>query len=162
MPDETIKRNIGNPINLSELIEAFDMQSTHISFYVNQKSGKIIFLTEDEITTVENEDEESDESNYTKEILDSEDFIEIPSQYELNKYEIMTDFIISLEDNKAKEFLVKTIKGKGAFRRFHATIQAHKIENQWYQFLKSRLRELAIEWCNFNGLVYTEVNPAND
>lgn len=101
------------PINLIELIEAFDLQSDFLSFYVNLRSGEIVSVTEEEIAAVE------------------------------------------YEDINIQKVLDRAIKGKGAFGRFHTAIQAYKIENQWYEYQHDRLKEMAIDWCNLNRLVFS-------
>ena len=45
MKNEEVK-NCENPVDLVQLIDAFDMQSDHLSFYVNRTSGKILSRTE--------------------------------------------------------------------------------------------------------------------
>lgn len=142
------------PINLTELIEAFDLQSDFLSFYVNLKSGEIVSVTEEEMAAIEYDDDGEPELNKAKEILDSDDYISIPSRWELNKYEIMADFVFSLEDISIQKILARAIKGKGAFGRFHTAIQAYKIENQWHEYQHDRLEEMAIDWCNLNRLVF--------
>lgn len=147
MRNEVVK-NCENPVNLVELIDALDMQSDHLSFYVNRTSGELLSLTEIE------EMEQDYESKLDASILNSDEYVSLPSRWELNKYEIMEDFVFSLEDSKMQEVLARSIRGKGAFGRFHTAIQAYKIQDQWYEYQKDRLREIAVEWCQQNRLAY--------
>jgi hypothetical protein len=147
MKNEEIK-NCESPVDLAQLINAFDMQSDHLSFYVNRVSGELLSLTEIE------EMEQDDESELNTSVLDSDGYVPLPSRWELNKYEIMEDFVFSLEDPKMQEILARAIRGKGAFGRFHTAVQAYKIQNQWYEYQKDRLREIAVEWCHQNRLAY--------
>jgi hypothetical protein len=145
-----IVKNGENPVNLVELIDALDMQSDHLSFYVNRTSGELFSMTEIE----EIEMEQDGESNFNASILDSDEYVPLPSRWELNKYEIIEEFVFSLEDPKMQEVLARNIKGKGAFGRFYAAIQAYEIQDQWYEYQKDRLREIAVEWCHKNRLTY--------
>lgn len=83
--------------------------------------------------------EEDDESKLDASILDSDEYVSLPSRWELNKYEIMEEFVFSLEDPKMQEVLAHAIRGKGAFGRFHTAIQAYKIQDPWYEYQKDRL-----------------------
>jgi hypothetical protein len=47
-----------------------------------------------------------------------------------------------------------SLRGKGAFGRFHTAIQAYEIQDQWYEYQKDRLREIAVEWCHQNRLTH--------
>lgn len=122
MRNEEIK-NCKNPVDLLQLIDALDMQSDHLSFYVNRTSGELFSMTEIE----EIEMEQDDESKLDASILDSDEYVPLPSRWELNKYEIMEEFVFSLEDPKMQEVLARAIRGKGAFGRFHTAIQAYEI-----------------------------------
>ncbi len=147
MKNDGVKKG-ENPVDLIQLVDAFDMQSDCISFYVNRTSGEILSLTEIE------EMEQDDESELDASVLDSDEYVPLPSRWELNKYEIMEEFVFSLEDSKMQEVLARAIRGKGAFGRFHTAIQAYKIQDQWYEYQKNRLRKTAVEWCHHNGLAY--------
>lgn len=89
--------------------------------------------------------EQDDESELDRSVLDSDEHVPLPSQWELNKYEIMEAFVFSLEDRKMQKALARAIKGRGAFGRFRMTIQSYKIQDQWYQYQKDRLREITVE-----------------
>jgi len=145
-------KNYGKPVNLKELTEAFDMQSDFLFFYVNQKSGEIVSLTEEEA----NEDalDDNAKSDEARNILNSDEYIAIPSRWDLNKYQIMVDFIYSLKETPMKDVLARAIQGTGAFGRFKTAIEAYGIQNQWYSFLQELLKQMAIEWCDCNGLLY--------
>ena len=141
-------KNGENPVDLIELTEAFDLQSDYHLFYVNRISGKILSVMEPE------EMGEDDESEFDRSVLDTIEYIPLPSRWELNKYEILKEFVFSLESNKMQKDLTQAIKGKGAFRRFYTAIHAYKIQDQWYEFQKERLREIAVKWCDDNHLAY--------
>ena len=49
--------------------------------------------------------------------LFEESFI-LPTQYEINEYQIMIDFIDTIDNIEIKDNLHRLIQGKGAFKRF--------------------------------------------
>jgi hypothetical protein len=136
-----IKKNL-TPIDLTELVDAFTMQSHDIPYYLNCKAGEFFPLIEG-----------MEEYEMREEIEDSDEYLPIPTQYELNEYAIMAEFV-SLQDTRMQKILTMAIEGKGAFRRFKNTIQEYGIDTQWYAFQHEKLKEKAIEWCRDNGLVY--------
>ena len=91
------------------------------------------------------------------ELLEStpERFLRFPTQYEIHEYRIMEDFIASLPVGAIQRELAEAIRGKGAFRRFKATIRFYGIEQQWYGFLADAYKVIAIQWCKDNQLEYT-------
>ena len=131
-------------VDLNELIDAFTMQSHDITYYVNRKSGEIVQLIQGMM----------EEDEIASEILCSDDYISLPSSYELDKYTIMEEFVFSLQDIKIQEVLACAISGKGAFGRFKETIKKYGIEDQWYEYQHEQLQKKAIEWCRQNGLYY--------
>ena len=147
MQNDEVK-NCENPVDLIQLIDAFDAQSDYLFFYVNRTSGEIRSLMEPD------EPEQDDESGFDRSVIESDEYIPLPSRWEINRYEILKQFISSLESSKMKEVLAHATKGKGAFGRFHTAIHTYKIQDQWYKYLKDRLHEKAIEWCHQNKLAY--------
>ena len=66
----------------------------------------------------------------------------------------MVNFTDTIEDNKKRDWFENAIHGKGAFRRFRATLERFGMETEWYDYLEACHRELAIEWCEQHGIVY--------
>ena len=66
----------------------------------------------------------------------------------------MVNFTESIEDDKKRDWFENAIHGKGAFRRFRATLERFGMETEWYDYLEACHRELAIEWCEQHGVVY--------
>lgn len=149
-------------VNLNELIDAFDIQSDTLTSYVNKKTGEIVLLQEDEIDSIEDSDDKEipfddfpkwqHESLMTaKDVLTTDNYIELPSQWDIDKYQIMEDFCRSIENPKMRESLLKAISGKGAFGKFHASVHCFEIEKEWYEYLRNELKEKAIDWCQENN-----------
>ena len=66
----------------------------------------------------------------------------------------MVNFTETIEDDKKRDWFENAIRGKGAFRRFRATLERFGMETEWYNYLETSHRELAIEWCEQHGIVY--------
>jgi hypothetical protein len=52
--------------------------------------------------------------------------------------------------------LLNAIRGKGAFRYFKDTLYRYRREKEWFAFREEALRDIAIEWCEKNGIEYVE------
>ena len=85
--------------------------------------------------------------------LFEESFI-LPTQYEINEYQIMVDFIDSIENSETKSNLQRLIQGKGAFRRFKDYCFEINIIQDWYNYKEQKYKEIAINWCEQNELKY--------
>lgn len=83
-------------------------------------------------------------------------YVDLPRREDLNDYKIMEDFIASLDDEKAKDWLANAIQGKGAFRRFRAACDRFLLLDDWYDFEEQAHRDQAIQWCEDNGILYEE------
>ncbi|HEY6344301.1 MAG TPA: UPF0158 family protein [Bryobacteraceae bacterium] len=61
-----------------------------------------------------------------------------------------------MESDRIREDLLNAIHGSGAFRYFKDTLRRYRIEKNWYAFRTDALREIAIEWCEQNGIAWEE------
>jgi hypothetical protein len=83
-----------------------------------------------------------------REVIDSDDYLPLPSKFDIHEYHIMEDFCYSVEDNK--------IRDSGAFRRFKDAIQVNGIEEDWYSFRQEALEKITIDWLEDNKVSYTK------
>ena len=67
----------------------------------------------------------------------------------------MEDFCRAFEDRQVGDELRRLIKGSGAFRRFKNAIHEMEVEKTWYEFKRSELEKIAIEWLEENAIPYT-------
>lgn len=75
-------------------------------------------------------------------------------KFEINEYNIMERFCLSMENRELSDTMYYLIKGKGAFGRFEYNIQKYNIEKDSYKFRREALEIIAIEWCEGNGIDY--------
>ena len=133
-------------VTLSKIIEGLEMVDNIVDCYYNQENDEIFLsnigeyeeLTEDEIDEL-----------FERSII-------LPTQYEINEYQIMVDFIETIDNDKTKEELKRLIQGKGAFRRFKDYCFDLNIIQDWYKYKEQRFKEIAINWCKVNGLQYID------
>jgi len=139
-------------IPLKQVIQAIEEASEVFTSFWDTKTGKTVYLADPLMTDMTDEGKA-----LAAEMEDTpERFLRFPTKYEIHQYRIMEDFIDQLASGKAQEELVHTIRGKGAFRRFKQSVRFHGLEQCWYDHLAEAYRELAIRWCEEEGLEYTE------
>ncbi len=149
------------PVNLNELVDELGFHMDEFCKYLNKKTGELVTMPCEVLSAIEDGDDDSySDLEWTekcvliaKDIIETEDYIKIPFD-EINHYRIMEDFCYSLEDDKVREILCVAIEGKGAFSRFKGVIARYDIQDLWYQYRDEKLKEIAIRWCNANGIAY--------
>ena len=121
-------------VNLADVIDAIDTINEDETYFYSIQDEEIVYVLEDD--------------------EDDEFFIPLPTKEEVNDYQNMVNFTESIEDDKKRDGCENAIHGKGAFRRFRATLERFGMETEWYDYLEACHRELAIEWCEQHGIVY--------
>ena len=121
-------------VNLADVVDAIDTINEDETYFYSIQDEEIVYVLEDD--------------------EDDEFFIPLPTKEEVNDYQIMVNFTETIEDDKKQDWFENAIRGKGAFRRFRATLERFGMETEWYNYLETSHRELAIEWCEQHGIVY--------
>ena len=142
-------------VKLEEIIDGLESQSDESSSFLNKKTGEVVFITDEELNTAEeNEpiedfpDWQQDPVRIAKEIIaETGDYISLPTKFEIDEYRVMERFCLSLDDPEMSDLLYSLIKGSGAFRRFKDAIHKYDIADEWYSYRNNALKEIAIEWC---------------
>ncbi len=151
------------PVKLEDIIDGIEMQTDESSSYLNIKTGEVVIISDEESSAAE-EDKPIDSFpewqheliNKAKEILQSNDYISLPSKFQVHEYRIMEKFCLSITDDQIRDILYYSIKGSGAFQRFKDNIYKYNLEEEWYKFRDEAIKRIAIEWCEDNGINYTE------
>jgi hypothetical protein len=152
------------PIKIKLIIDELEMRFEESLTFLNKSTGEIVTVTTEELNAAEEEEPfdhlEEWEQEVRKTAIDVAenfaDYIELPQKFEINEYEIMEDYCLSINDPVRRNRLLGAIKGKGAFRRFKDKLIDLGIEEDWYTFREKRFREIAIDWCKDNNLDFIE------
>ena len=131
-------------VTLSKIIEGLEMVNDIVDCYYNSKKDEI-FLSN--IGEYENLSENEIDELFEESII-------LPTQHEINEYQIMIDFINTIENQEIKNNLQRMIQGKGAFRRFKDYCAEMGIIQDWYDYKEQKYKEIAINWCKRNELKY--------
>ena len=149
-------------VSLQDVVDAMDIQGDEFHAYLNKVTGELITVTTETLSAVEEDEDWDDEPQWQQDVLEdarqvfaSDDYLPLPSKFEIHEYSIMEEFCNSLEKPRLRDEMTSRIRGSGAFRRFKDGIHYHGIQEDWYRFRQQALEAIAIEWLEFNGIAYT-------
>ena len=136
-------------VDIQKVVEAIEMVSAETTNWFDVQTQECIFVGDFMDSDVQQE-------IYDRIDAERDRYYELPSQYDINEYAVMEDFIDSLSDDKIRNDLYRAIKGKGAFRRFKDSVAYHGIREDWFAFEHQAYVEIAKRWCRDNDLEYDE------
>ncbi|MEW6196523.1 MAG: UPF0158 family protein [Bacteroidota bacterium] len=149
-------------IKLESVIEQLEFASDMNKSFFNKITGEIHLIPEELERHAEQNIDDDFMAEWEKELIpivkdinqNPDHYIPFPSQFDINEYEIMERFCLSLQDEKLREEMYSSIKGSGAFHRFKNNIHNYRIAEDWYKYKDEALKEIAIEWCKDNNIDY--------
>jgi len=141
-------------VELDKIIEGIELQSDETVSYLNKKTGEVVTITDQEFSAAEDNEPiehfpewEHENIKTAKEILETDDYISLPSKFDIHEYNIMERFCLSITDEEIRDRMYRSIKGSGAFRRFKDNIHRYNIAEEWYKYRDEALKRIAIKWC---------------
>lgn len=133
--------------------------------FVHKKTGNIVTVDQSDLSYFE--DGEDDDNTFedshewerealllAKDVVISDDYLELPSLESFEDYNMMEEFCLSIESSEIQEKLLCAIQGKGAFSRFKADLHCFDIEKKWYRYRHEYFKKIAVEWCKSQGFAY--------
>jgi Uncharacterised protein family (UPF0158) len=154
---------MATPVKLQDIVDELSFIPDEASSYLNTKTGEVVSVTHEELRAAENEEPledfpawQHDAIRIAGEILETDDYLPLPTKFDIHEYRIMERFCRSVEDDDMRDDLSNAIRGRGAFRYFKDRMHAYGIAEEWYRYRDAALREIAIVWCEENGIQYTE------
>lgn len=82
-----------------------------------------------------------------------ENYLQLPTRYELNDYLIMAHFIETLPRGLQDVFF-SSIRKKGAFSHFDALLIKHHLREDFFDFKRLEYQKILIQWCQNLGFNY--------
>ena len=156
-------------VSLRDVVDEMDVMNDEFHAYLNKETGELVTITDEEINAIENDDDwgeypewQQEELAKAKKILDTSDYLPLPSKFDIHEYAIMERFCYSVEDPKLSDELSYQIRGSGAFRRFKDAIHRYGVEDDWYRFRDKAFQEIAIEWLESNGIAFSKTDKAGE
>ncbi|MGG3471368.1 UPF0158 family protein [Neobacillus pocheonensis] len=139
-------------VKLKDIIEEMEIQFEESRSFLNIKTGEIVLVTSEDLRASEEEKTfdnlpvwEQDTKMIAIDVVENfENYIEFPTKYEVNEYEIMENFCLIVSDERKQDALLRSIRGKGAFRRFKDKIIDFELEDQWYSYRDHCFKKLRL------------------
>jgi hypothetical protein len=147
-------------VSLRDFVGEMQALSDDRHVYLNKVSGEFIMLFDDDLLMAESDiaDEllewPAEPFQDVKKVLSSDEYLELPSAFDIHEYEIMERFCLSVADEKISNVLLSKIRGSGAFRRFRDAIYQYGIEEDWFKYRDEAYKEIAISWLESHGFDY--------
>jgi hypothetical protein len=155
------------PVKLKDIVTALEEAGDQFSHYLDQRTGEIFMISDEEISAAEEGEPVSEYPEWQQEsilkageILNSNDFVQLPSQFDIHEYSIMERFALGCADRRSSAELLRSIKGRGAFGRFKGTIHDLGIQDEWYEFRQNELEEIAVQWLEQAEIPYTRLDES--
>ena len=147
------------PVSLDEVAGALEMVANDINVYLNRQTGEIVQVRSEEADIAESGAPLDDLPSWQQEVVRdaervfaSEDWVELPSQFEIDEYDIMRRFARDYPVDSISDELSDALHGHGAFRRFKDTLHRRGIAEEWYAFRQQAFVALAVAWLEENRL----------
>jgi muramoyltetrapeptide carboxypeptidase LdcA involved in peptidoglycan recycling len=149
-------------VSLTAVVEQLEIISDGFQTYFNSRTGEFISISDDEMRMAERGSPLDDLADWERElveaaieVMETNDYLTLPTQFEIHEYDIMERFSYAYPEEHISDMLLSKIKGGGAFRRFKDTIHRYNIQDEWYAYRTKTLEKIAIEWLEDNGLSYS-------
>ena len=148
-------------VSLKLVIEELDALTDETSAYLNRETGELYALGDDEAGLVEDGIDPVgmpewiiDEVAKMCEVLESAEWLALPTRFDIHEWAIMESFARSLADPDVRDELSTALRGKGAFRWFKEVVRRRGIQEAWYDYRTAALGRIAIAWLDEHGVAY--------
>jgi hypothetical protein len=141
-----------------EVVDALELASDEMSSFVNTSTGEVRTVTHEDLQLAEDEDDPSAPDwqrqavEDARAVINSDEWIELPSKFDIHEWEIMDRFSLSLSNDEAMSELRGSLRGRGAFRHFKATVRGLDLEDAWFAYKRRTLEAMAKSWISDHGM----------
>ncbi len=155
-------------VSIKDFVAALDMASDEMSSYVNRATGEVVTLSHEDLRLAEDDsgvdmpDWQQEVVAEAKLILESDEWLELPSKFEIHEWKIMDGFAASVAAESERRAVADAIRGRGAFRNFKSTVRRLGIEAAWFKYKAAALETIARDWLRRQGLTPDPALPADD
>lgn len=136
------------PIDLEDLMLAFEDHSPDVSYYLDLTTGEILRVSEfddEKESLIEKLDEEPGRHKLIEPLLSHE------------SYRFMEDFIETVKHPELQRELQNAIQKRSPFRRFKDALTAYPEERErWFKFHEQKLLEEIKDWLERLNIETTE------
>jgi hypothetical protein len=152
-------------VKLSDIIGSMEFRPGEATLYLNADTGKIISVTPDEFFEGDADDPIEDYPDWQQDGVQAArkltrgndgNLLELPGKWDVNEYQIMEDFCLSLPAGNNRTSLYASMQGRGAFRRFKDAVEKVGVADKWHHYRTSRFKTVAVDWCRANEIDFED------
>ncbi len=130
------------PIAWEALEDAFENNAPEVHSYLQLETGEVIRIV----------DGIADPQMHQRVMKDPE-YLRVDPVSSREQYRWMERFIATVEEPDLRDQLVRSIDGKGAFRRFKDVLMSFPVDRErWFAFRSERLRACMEAWLAAHGI----------
>lgn len=147
-------------VSLQEIVDILEVPSQETESFLNRETGEIIYVTEDDRFELEAQDPhvvpewQREHLAKIREVLNTDRLVQLPGAYDVHEWSIIERFCGTVADTQARDQLVESIHGKGAFRLFRNTLERFGLQEEWYTYRRFAFEQIAREWLEANSIQY--------
>ncbi|MGA2593752.1 MAG: UPF0158 family protein [Bryobacteraceae bacterium] len=151
-------------VSLKRLADELESLSDEHRGFLDRQTGEVEWVSLEVLGLVEEGGTAGEllqwqrcEFEVAKSVIENRDrFAKLPTKFDVHEWEIMREFAESVEPEQFSDHLQRAIHASGAFRYFKDTLRRYRREQDWFDFKAEALREIAIDWCEQNGIEYLD------
>ena len=133
-------------VALDSIADKLEEASDGMDQYLNTVTGEFEYLFDGSFIELDEE--------LAERIDDSDDFVRLPGQREINEYAIMQNFAESCQDAEKQTKLLRALSGKKPFRNFKDSLYNTGLEEEYNAFRFLEFINIVKEWCEDNNIPY--------
>lgn len=148
-------------VDLARLTDELDNLFEGTSVYVNRRTGAIVTVTDEELSAVEEGEDDEDLQPEGGEpmlailqsIVETSDWVAMPDKFDIHEWEIMRDFAAGVGGAIGGE-LDRAIRGRGAFRMFKDVLYRRGLDDDWFEFKRQSVEKIAVDALEAAGIPF--------
>jgi hypothetical protein len=155
-------------VSLQSVVEELEALIDETTAYLDRRTGALYAFQDEDARSIEDgaglldfPEWQRGEVPKMREILESEDWLPLPTRFDIHEWAIMDAFARSIDDADLRAELLNSIRGAGAFRAFKDAVQCREIHEDWYRYRTAALRQIAADWLDGHGVSYTRDEDAS-
>ena len=162
-PDGIRGDGMAATVSLREVVDELEALVDESAAYLNRETGEVYSVRDEDAGVVEDGLDTddlpewlSDEMPKVREVLESEDWLPLPTRFDIHEWVIMDGFARSVDDADVRDELLAAIRGRGAFRCFRDAVHRRGIHEDWYRYKSAALGRIVVDWLEEHDVVYIE------
>jgi hypothetical protein len=157
---------MADEVKLDVIIEALEMADDSMSSYLDVETGEVRSITEEEFDLAEDPQTVIEGlPNWLREAVklarsiqeqEGKRYLALPDKFDVHEWAIMDRFSETVRDAQVRNDFHGGIRGAGAFRVFKRLLSEYNLWDAWNRFKQVELRQMAIQWCEENGITFRQ------